>query len=140
LLPELSSKGTDMEHKHLTDELIASVASKRNKRRLVYDSEVRSLAVSVSPKGKKTFVVVKRLNGAKHASRRLIAVDGYQRHLFCTGPTLILEEGGGGASPNWVWISGVGSRLWQVAIGKQEVLARGCGEQLCAGFSIAALR
>lgn len=38
---------------------------------------------------------------------RLVAVDGHQRHLFCTGvgtPTVILEEGAGGASPNWVWI------------------------------------
>ena len=38
---------------------------------------------------------------------RLVAVDGQQRHLFCTGtgtPTVILEEGAGGASLNWVWI------------------------------------
>jgi pimeloyl-ACP methyl ester carboxylesterase len=38
---------------------------------------------------------------------RLVAVDGHQRHLFCTGvgtPTVILEEGAGGASLNWVWI------------------------------------
>ena len=38
---------------------------------------------------------------------RLVAVDGRQHYLFCTGtgaPTVILEEGAGGASPNWVWI------------------------------------
>jgi pimeloyl-ACP methyl ester carboxylesterase len=38
---------------------------------------------------------------------RLVTVDGQERHLFCTGtgtPTVILEEGAGGASPNWVWI------------------------------------
>lgn len=38
---------------------------------------------------------------------RLVAVDEHQRHLFCTGagtPTVILEEGAGGASLNWVWI------------------------------------
>jgi pimeloyl-ACP methyl ester carboxylesterase len=38
---------------------------------------------------------------------QLVAVDGHQRHLFCTGtgtPTVILEEGAGGASLNWVWI------------------------------------
>jgi pimeloyl-ACP methyl ester carboxylesterase len=38
---------------------------------------------------------------------RLVTVDGYQRHLFCTGagtPTVMLEEGAGGASLNWVWI------------------------------------
>ena len=38
---------------------------------------------------------------------RLVAVDGHQHHLFCTGtgtPTVILEEGAGGASLNWVWI------------------------------------
>jgi pimeloyl-ACP methyl ester carboxylesterase len=38
---------------------------------------------------------------------RLVAVDGQNRHLFCTGtgtPTVILEEGAGGASLNWVWI------------------------------------
>lgn len=38
---------------------------------------------------------------------RLVAVDGRQHHLFCTGtgtPTVILEEGAGGASLNWVWI------------------------------------
>ena len=31
---------------------------------------------------------------------RLVAVDGHQHHLFCTGtgtPTVILEEGAGGA-------------------------------------------
>jgi pimeloyl-ACP methyl ester carboxylesterase len=38
---------------------------------------------------------------------RLVAVDGHQLHLFCTGtgePTVMLEEGAGGASLNWVWI------------------------------------
>jgi pimeloyl-ACP methyl ester carboxylesterase len=38
---------------------------------------------------------------------RLLALDGHHRHLFCTGtgtPTVILEEGAGGASLNWVWI------------------------------------
>jgi len=38
---------------------------------------------------------------------RLVEVDGYQRHLFCTGrgaPTVILEEGAGGGSLNWSWI------------------------------------
>jgi pimeloyl-ACP methyl ester carboxylesterase len=38
---------------------------------------------------------------------RLVAVEGHQHHLFCTGrgkPTVILEEGAGGASLNWVWI------------------------------------
>jgi pimeloyl-ACP methyl ester carboxylesterase len=38
---------------------------------------------------------------------RIVTVDGHERHLFCTGtgrPTVILEEGAGGASPNWVWI------------------------------------
>lgn len=38
---------------------------------------------------------------------RLVVVDGHQHHLSCTGtgaPTVILEEGAGGASPNWVWI------------------------------------
>jgi integrase len=64
-----------MERKQLTDDVIAALAPKR-KRRLVYDTEVRSLAVSISPKGKKTFVVVKRLNGAKHASRRKLGVVG----------------------------------------------------------------
>jgi integrase len=64
-----------MERKQLTDDVIAALAPKR-KRRLVYDTEVRSLAVSVSPKGKKVFVVVKRLNGAKHASRRKLGVVG----------------------------------------------------------------
>jgi integrase len=64
-----------MQRKELTDALIASLTPKR-KRQLVYDSEVRSLAVSMSPKGKKTFVVVKRLNGAKHASRRRLGIVG----------------------------------------------------------------
>jgi integrase len=64
-----------MERKQLTDDVIAALTPKR-KRRLVYDSEVRSLAVSISPKGKKVFVVVKRLNGAKHASRRKLGVVG----------------------------------------------------------------
>ena len=64
-----------MERKQLTDDVIAALAPKR-KRRLVYDTEVRSLAVSVSPKGKRTFVVVKRLNGNKHASRRRLGVVG----------------------------------------------------------------
>jgi pimeloyl-ACP methyl ester carboxylesterase len=38
---------------------------------------------------------------------RLVVVDGHQRHLFCIGtgtPTVILEEGAGGSSLNWVWI------------------------------------
>lgn len=38
---------------------------------------------------------------------RLVAIDGRQHHLFCTGtgtPTVILEEGAGGASLNWAWI------------------------------------
>jgi pimeloyl-ACP methyl ester carboxylesterase len=38
---------------------------------------------------------------------RLVAVGGHPRHLFCTGtgtPTVILDEGAGGASLNWVWI------------------------------------
>jgi pimeloyl-ACP methyl ester carboxylesterase len=38
---------------------------------------------------------------------RLVSIDGHQHHLFCTGtgtPTVILEEGAGGASLNWVWI------------------------------------
>jgi pimeloyl-ACP methyl ester carboxylesterase len=38
---------------------------------------------------------------------RLVAVEGHQHHLFCTGtgaPTVVLEEGAGGASLNWVWI------------------------------------
>jgi pimeloyl-ACP methyl ester carboxylesterase len=38
---------------------------------------------------------------------RLVDVDGRRRHLFCTGtgrPAVILEEGAGGASLNWVWI------------------------------------
>jgi integrase len=64
-----------MERKPLTDDVIASLAPKR-KRRLVYDTEVRSLAVSISPKGKKVFVVVKRLNGAKHSSRRKLGLAG----------------------------------------------------------------
>jgi integrase len=64
-----------MERKQLSDDVIAALSPKR-KRRLVYDSEVRSLAVSISPKGKKTFVVVKRLNGAKHASRRKLGLVG----------------------------------------------------------------
>jgi integrase len=64
-----------MERKQLTDDVIAALAPKR-KRRLVYDSEVRSLAVSISPKGKRTFVVVKRLNGNKHASRRKLGAVG----------------------------------------------------------------
>jgi integrase len=75
MLSKIPTKGTGMERKQLTDDLIAALAPKR-KRRLVYDTEVRSLAVSVSPKGKKVFVVVKRLNGAKHASRRRLGIVG----------------------------------------------------------------
>jgi pimeloyl-ACP methyl ester carboxylesterase len=38
---------------------------------------------------------------------RLIQVDGRQMHLYCTGsgaPTVVLEDGQGGASLNWTWI------------------------------------
>ena len=40
---------------------------------------------------------------------RLVDIDGHARHLACTGagtPTVILEEGSGGASLNWIWIQG----------------------------------
>jgi hypothetical protein len=46
-----------MQRKQLTDDVIAALAPKR-KRQLYYHAEVRSLAVSVSPKGKKACVVV----------------------------------------------------------------------------------
>jgi integrase len=65
----------DMQRKQLTDASIEALAAKR-KRYVVYDSEVRSLAVRVSPRGRKTFIVVKRFNGAKHPSRRKLGLVG----------------------------------------------------------------
>jgi integrase len=58
-----------MQRKQLTDELVTSFTAKR-KRYVVYDSIVRALGVRVSPKGKKTFIVVGRFNGSTHPSRR----------------------------------------------------------------------
>jgi len=43
---------------------------------------------------------------------RMIVIDGHQVHLHCIAadaPTVILEEGAGGASLNWAWIQ------WDVA-------------------------
>lgn len=59
----------------LTDENIEALTAKR-KRYLVYDTSVPGLAVRVSPKGKKTFVVVGRFNGNKHPTRRSLGVFG----------------------------------------------------------------
>ena len=61
LLSNLMPGAQDMQRKQLTDANIAALAAKR-KRYVVYDSEVRSLGVRVSPRGLKTFVVVKRIN------------------------------------------------------------------------------
>ena len=60
--------------KQLTDANVEALSAKR-KRYVVYDSTVTSLAVRVSPKGKKTFVVVGRFNG-KHPTRRRLGVVG----------------------------------------------------------------
>src|SRR5215471_8669774 len=38
---------------------------------------------------------------------RLVEVDGHRLHLNCTGagtPAVILEEGAGGGSLNWIWV------------------------------------
>lgn len=59
----------------LNDENIEALAPKR-KRYLVYDSIVPGLAVRVSVKGKKTFVMVARFNGNKHPTRRSLGVVG----------------------------------------------------------------
>jgi integrase len=64
-----------MQRKQLTDDLIAALAAKR-KRYVVYDNTIRSLGVRVSPKGKKTFIVVGRFNGNKHPTRRKLGVVG----------------------------------------------------------------
>ena len=61
--------------KRLNDETIHALAPKR-KRYLVYDSTVPGLAVRVSPKGKKSFVMVARFNGNKHPTRRSLGVVG----------------------------------------------------------------
>lgn len=61
--------------KRLNDEAIAALAPKR-KRYLVYDSLVPGLAVRVSPKGKKTFVMVARFKGSKHPTRRSLGALG----------------------------------------------------------------
>ena len=59
----------------LNDESIDALVPKR-KRYLVYDSIVPGLAVRVSPKGKKTYVMVGRFNGNKHPTRRSLGVVG----------------------------------------------------------------
>jgi hypothetical protein len=41
------------------------------------DSVVPALAVRVSPKGRKTFVMVARFNGAKHPTRRKLGAVGH---------------------------------------------------------------
>ncbi|HEY7243580.1 MAG TPA: tyrosine-type recombinase/integrase [Xanthobacteraceae bacterium] len=64
-----------MQRKQLTDQLVTSFAAKR-KRYVVYDSIVRALGVRVSPKGRKTFIVVGRFNGSTHPSRRKLGVVG----------------------------------------------------------------
>jgi Arm DNA-binding domain len=64
-----------MIRKQLTDASIEALAAKR-KRYVIYDSTMRSLGVRVSPKGKKTFIVVGRFNGNKHPTRRRIGVAG----------------------------------------------------------------
>jgi hypothetical protein len=64
-----------MQRKQLTGNLIAALAAKR-KRYIVYDSTIRSLGVRISPKGKKTFIVVGRFNGNKHPTRRRLGVVG----------------------------------------------------------------
>src|SRR5688572_597195 len=61
--------------KRLNEEAIDALVAKR-KRYLVYDSIVPGLAVRVSPKGKKTFVMVARFNGNKHPTRRSLGVYG----------------------------------------------------------------
>ena len=61
--------------KRLNDEAIGALAAKR-KRYLVYDSVVPGLAVRVSPKGRKTFVMVARFNGNKHPTRRSLGAYG----------------------------------------------------------------
>jgi integrase len=64
-----------MQRKQLTDELVTSFTAKR-KRYVVYDSIVRALGVRVSPKGRKTFIVVGRFNGNAHPTRRRLGVVG----------------------------------------------------------------
>ena len=61
--------------KRLNEEAIDALIAKR-KRYLVYDSIVPGLAVRVSPKRKKTFVMVARFNGNKHPTRRSLGVYG----------------------------------------------------------------
>jgi integrase len=68
----IEARRTDMQRKSLTDELVTALPAKR-KRYVVYDSVVRSLGVRVSPKGKKTWIVVGRFNGNKHPTRRKLA-------------------------------------------------------------------
>lgn len=64
-----------MQRKQLTDQLVTYLPAKR-KRYVVYDSMITSLGVRVSPKGKKTFIVVGRFNGNKHPTRRKLGVVG----------------------------------------------------------------
>src|SRR5688572_4973627 len=59
----------------MNDEIIDALTPKR-KRYLVYDSIFPGLAVRVSPKGKKTYVMVGRFNGNKHPTRRSLGVVG----------------------------------------------------------------
>jgi hypothetical protein len=38
---------------------------------------------------------------------RIVLVEGRRVHIYCTGagePTVLLEEGRGGASLNWAWV------------------------------------
>jgi hypothetical protein len=41
------------------------------------------------------------------AAGRIVLVEGRRVHIYCTGagePTVLLEEGRGGASLNWAWV------------------------------------
>jgi hypothetical protein len=64
-----------MLRKQLTDQLVTELPAKR-KRYVVYDSTIRSLGVRVSPKGRKTLIVVGRFNGKKHPTRRKLGIVG----------------------------------------------------------------
>jgi integrase len=55
--------------------LVTDLPAKR-KRYVVYDSTIPSLGVRVSPRGRKTFIVVGRFNGNKHPTRRKLGVVG----------------------------------------------------------------
>jgi len=61
--------------KHLTNELIEALNPKA-KKYVCYDAIVPALAVRVSPTGKKTFIVVGRVNGKKHPTRRSLGKPG----------------------------------------------------------------